>query len=299
MRLSTDTRRAKQGFTLLELIIVVSILVILAGYVLGKLDILDMKANKGVAASNMGGVSRYLQLFRVNSTLYPDGWDSLCTTSGALWATTTPNTKCLDPQVLGTTGPVPGSPHKLTTTAIDLTDGEVRSLARMGITTLYDVDTSAGIGAPGDAFGNDGAATIRTISPTMTNAAVATLNLGTGADPQHQTPAAALANGADEDAIGIARHVYPTALATDQLVPDGKRLVVFGFGRFNKCIGNSTGALLNEAPFYANTNSTLYYNRFLCVFEVDDGGSRAKLVAVLGSDGDRIDEEVADFYEQE
>jgi prepilin-type N-terminal cleavage/methylation domain-containing protein len=290
---SIHTRRApRRAFTLLELVIVVAILVILAGYVLGKLDVLDMKANKGVAASNMGGVSRYLQLFRVNSTQYPDGWDSL-TDGTNLWATTTPNTKCLDPQLLGALGPVPGSPHKLTITTIGAgLDGETRSLTRMGIHTLYDVDTALPVGAPGDAFGNNDGTTpglTRQIGP---GSVVATLNVA----DQHAAPGA----GDDGDAIGIFRHVYPTNDPTSPLVPNpNKRLVVFGFGRLNTCIGNTQGALLNEAPFYANTNQALYYNRFLCVFEVDAGGSRAKLAAVLGSDGDRIDEEIADYYEQE
>lgn len=288
MRLSSHTRRAKQGFTLLELIIVVSILVILAGFVLGKLDILDMKANKGVSASNMGGVSRYLQMFRVNSTQYPDRWDSLRSATGsgaALWTTTTANPeKCLDPQLLGALGPVTGSPQKLQTVPFTITTtDQVRSLARMGITTVLDVNSTASVGNPGDAFG-----VTRTIA---VGSNLTTLNIG---DP-HASPPAPV----DGDAAAIARHIYPTPNATDQLVPNGKNLVVFGFGPYNKCIGNTPGALLNEAPFYANTNSTLYYNRFLCVFEVSDGGSRAKLVAVLGADGDLITEEIADFYEQE
>lgn len=294
MRLSNHTRRAKQGFTLLELIIVVSILVILAGFVLGKLDILDMKANKGVAASNMGGVSRYLQMFRVNSTQYPDGWDSLLTTGGTLWGTTSPDGKCLDPQVIGPTlSLVPGSPQKLSTTTI--VGDEVRSLARMGITTLYTVDTTAGIGAPGDAFGNNHLGTPSTTVTVANAVPVATLNLGT--DPH--APANAPVGSFEGDAVNIARHIYPSTNPAAPMVPAGKKLVVFGFGPYNKCIGNTPGALLNEAPFYANTNQTKYYNRFLCVFEVDDGGSRAKLVGVLGSDGDLITEEIADFYEQE
>ena len=87
-------RLRRAGFTLLELIVVIGILVILAGLVVGKLDLLQVRANKGVAASNMSGVGRLIRLYRVSHQGFPDNWDSLITTNGAtrgtaLWKATT------------------------------------------------------------------------------------------------------------------------------------------------------------------------------------------------------------------
>ena len=105
-------------------------------------------------------------------------------------------------------------------------------------------------------------------------------------------------NLADSDGLGILRKIYPSSPPLSA-VPAGKKLVVFGLGPLNGLIGGlNQQSLLTDAPFYSNTNQSQYYNRFLCVFEVSASGSRARLMAVLGADGDRIDEEVADFYEQ-
>ena len=67
------TRRKNGGFTLIELVIVVTILVILTGMIVAKLDVVEMKAQKGVAAADMGDVFRFVQTFRVLTTEYPDG----------------------------------------------------------------------------------------------------------------------------------------------------------------------------------------------------------------------------------
>lgn len=125
-RLARSTQR---GFTLIELVVVVAILVILTGLVLPKLDLFKLKANKGVAAANMAGVDRYIESFRVQRDRYPDRLDSLIENG-----TTNLFTE-LDPQCLGI--PAPATPHKLTTTTIASAD-ELRSLNRVGILTVED-----------------------------------------------------------------------------------------------------------------------------------------------------------------
>jgi len=259
-----DRRVAKSaGFTLIELVVVVGILVALAGIVLPKLDIYQLKANKGIAAANIGGVSRYVQTFRITHNVYPDNFDSLLTNTGVLWAPGAPGTTPgIDPQLVG--GPPAGSPTKLTTTTI--VGDELRSLTRMGITTILDVDPTTGGGIPGDRFDIP-----RTLAA---GEIVATLNSGPGGD---------------DDANGIVDRFYPQGGG----VPAGKKIVVFGFGPRNLCIGD----VLQEAPFYSNTDARQYYNRFLCCFEVDSGGSRARFLGALGADADRMDEEINDYFE--
>lgn len=277
--------RRRSGFTLIEMIVVVAILVILAGLVLPKLDRAQLKANKGVAASNLGGVSRYIQTYRVMHNVYPDRWDSLLASvmpadaSPTLGAATLPalvfpgapaQEPGVDPQLTG--GPPTGSPTKLTTTTL-VEDAvadvhEVRSLARMGITTVLDWGSS---GVPGDRF---------TEPRTLADGSVV-----------------ATVNAADGDGRAIIDHIYPENRlpgGVSGTVPSGKKLVVFGFGPLNTVIGD----ILQESPTYANTDPTQYYNRNLAIFEVSAGGSRAELKAVVGGDADRIDEEVNDFYER-
>jgi hypothetical protein len=163
----------------------------------------------------------------------------------------------LDPQLNGSTV---GSPTKLTTTTI-ASDDELRSLNRVGLATVW--DHSAG-GFPGDSA-NVGPRTF------TTGDTLATIN------------------AADADGQAILRHFYPTT----GTVPPGKKVVVFGLGPRNQLIGDS----LHAAPFYANTDQLKYYNRFLVVYELSTTGSRARLLGSLGADGDTIQEEIVDFYE--
>jgi prepilin-type N-terminal cleavage/methylation domain-containing protein len=296
-----SNRLRRAGFTLLELIVVIGILVILAGLVVGKLDLLQVRANKGVAASNMSGVGRLIRLYRVSHQSFPDNWDSLITTNGGtrgttLWKATTTDpslltSKGLDPQAVG--GPPAGVHQKLTATT--LTDGQLYSLYRVGVRTVLDVDTaimgaSATTVAPGNAFGSKGS----------TAAGFTPFPLASGAT-------VAMVNDGDSDGRAIISEFYapwaPNGLYSEVDAAGspfaGRRLMVFGFGPLNQaCLSSSDGALL-ECPTYSNAqNPALYYDRYLAVFDVSPSGKRARLVSILGSDGDRISEEVADFKDE-
>jgi prepilin-type N-terminal cleavage/methylation domain-containing protein len=265
-------KRLSSGFTLIELLVVVAILVILAGTILPKLDRVQLKANKGVAANNAGGISRYIQTYRIMHNLYPDRWDSLLTgASGNLWKDNTPATDAttvpqLEPQL---TGAIAGGPAKLKTLTLTAPE-QIRSLARMGISTALDLD-SASTDIPGNRFTQQRALAVGDKVATV--------------DP------------ADGDGAAIIDHIYPEnklSGGTSGTIPAGKQLVVFGFGPLNAAVGD----VVQECPFYSNTDPSLYYHRFLAIFEVSDTGSRAELKAVVGADGDRIDEEINDYYEK-
>lgn len=260
---SRDLQR-RGGFTLIELVVVVGILVILAGLLLPSVDVYKLKANKGVAAANMTDISRGVQQFYAQNNVYPDRWDSLLSGT-SLWVPGPPGTTPgLDPQLVG--GPPAGSPHKLTTTQLteNGTVHEVRSLTRMGITSVLDLDASDSL--PGNRF--------TVVRALIDGATVATVNI------------------ADDDGLAIVHHFYPQA--DPPVIPPDKKLVVFGLGPTNGMVGRA----MQETPFYSNTDSTQYYNRYLVIFEVDGGGSRARLLGVVGGDADRIDEEIADYFER-
>ncbi|MCA8953842.1 MAG: prepilin-type N-terminal cleavage/methylation domain-containing protein [Planctomycetes bacterium] len=249
-------RRALQaGFTLVELVVVMAVLVVLAGLILPKLDTFKLKANKAAAASNIHGVARYITSFKAQKDVFPDEFDSLLDSG-----TPTNLYTSLDPQC---TGSLPGNPTKLTTTTIVNAD-ELRSLNRVGLVSLHHHDAAV------EFKGNSAAGT-----------APSTLIVG---------DTIATVNPIDPDGQAIIEHFYP---GTGGAVPAGKKLAVFGVGPRNKMIND----ILHEAPFYANTDQNAYYNRFLAVFEFSTGGSRAKLLGVLGSDGDLLSEEIVDYYE--
>jgi len=264
----------KKGFTLLELVVVIGILAILTGLLLPKFDVFKLKANKAVAASNMTDISRIIQTYYVQNSVYPDNWDSLLAGT-ALWSAATSTDVGLEPQLTGSPGSA--NPTKLITTTLD--DGDARSLQRIGINNVYDL-TGTPTEKPNDQF-----TTTRAI---ISGGTFATLNIGAPGAP-----------GGDEDANAIVAHIYPALQpavvdnANGPEVPAGKKLIVLGFGSRNSAVGN----IVMEVPFYPNTDVTKYYSRFLAVFEVG-GGSRAELKAVLGADGDPIFDEMGDFFER-
>ena len=278
-----DVRKGKKperGFTLIEMLVVVSILVILAGTILPKLDVIQLKTNKGVAANNAAGISRYIQTYRIMHNSYPDTWDSMLDSTGAaLWTPGAPGgAQGIDPQLTG--GPPAGSPNKLTvgTLTESATDHTLRSLARMGITTFMD----------GPATGSPSA------NGNPSNAFVTPRVLPSGATGTFKV---ATINATDGDGKAIIDQIYPTnqlAGGTSGAIPAGKSLVVVGFGPLNGAVGD----VMQECPFYSNTDPTQYYARFLAIFEADAGGARAELKMVVGADADRISEEIGDYYEK-
>jgi len=265
------SRRRRGGFTLLELVVVIGILAILTGLLLPKFDVFKLKANKAVAASNMTDISRIIQTYYAQNSIYPDKWDSLLDGT-ALWTAATTDDIGLEPQLTGSPGVT--NPKKLKTltlnTATAADKDSLRSLQRIGINTVLDLDT-ASTSAPNERF---------TVVRDLGSAATQTF---------------ATLDPADEDAAAIIAHIYPNEDPGNGNggVPVGKQLVVLGFGSHNTSIGN----IVMEVPFYPNTDVTKYYSRFLAVFQVGEG-SRAELKAVIGADGDPIFDEMGDFFER-
>jgi prepilin-type N-terminal cleavage/methylation domain-containing protein len=254
----------RSGFTLLELIIVMAILVGLAGLAVAKLDVLQLKSEKAAAAMDMRNVSRLIQTFRATTNFYPDRWDSLIHTGGTLQAPGLPgsNVAGLDPGLIGANGFSP----KLQLLPAALTAEQARSLTRLGITTVYDHDATTS--AP---YGNG--FTVQNI-------------IG---DPTVPDVFATIAPGHK-----IIASIYPTPSGT-AVVPSDRVLVVFGLGKWTTIVGsNLQSAVISEPPTYPYSND-LYYNRYLAVFEAYNNGDRCRLVAVLGADGDLAADELADF----
>jgi prepilin-type N-terminal cleavage/methylation domain-containing protein len=276
-----NSKHRRRGFTLIELVVVLAILVILAGGLVVKLDILQLRANKGVAASDMGGISRMVQTYTIANNHFPNQFDSLLDTTGAVYAS-------LDPQLRAG----PGTTHRKLIKGTDLTSDEANSLGRMGITHVCDVDPAA-TGFPSDRF----APPYRALGGVGTGQ-VAILN-----STHNPDPAVAAGPGADGDADAIMERYYPAHVdkTTGLTVaagtpPTGTRVVVFALGPNCTLVGRS--GLVQTAPIYANSgDKDLFYARDLVCFEVANDGSRARFLSALGADGDRMDEEIQEYYQ--
>jgi Tfp pilus assembly protein PilE len=270
-------RPQEAGLTLLELVVVLAILVALTTAVAAKLDFFQVRANKGIAASNMVDVARFVQSYYISQNHLPNNWDSLCASgTGDLWQATTLTAQGLDPELPG--GPVGGSPQKLKTFTIqnDATgQGYLRSLQRMGITQVLDVDAALAENLqPGNRF----------------NITRSVEFGGSFATPNVQIAGTTLTG--DEDAVDMMKSFYPK---TAGIPDDGFTVVVFGLGPLNDLIGNH--GLIAEAPVYTNTGGRgQYYDRYLVAFEIGNG-KRARLLGVLGADGDTLASEIGDYYD--
>lgn len=268
-------RRSSRSFTLIELVVVIAVLAILAGGIIAKLDVFQLRSNKAVAASDMAGISRLMQVYVISNNRYPNGFDSLLDrTANDLWgitgtlALTDPS---LDPQLIARS---PGSTHQKLGTYV-LTAGDINSLGRMGINTVYDLDATTNL--PSNRF---------TVSHTLAvGDRVAIVNATTNG-----------AAGNDGDAVAIMEQLYPRSTPTAGTPPSGTHVVALGLGRLCTMVGPS--GPLQEAPMYANSaNREQYYARDIVLFQVDSGGGRARYLGAYGSDGDRLDEELTEFYE--
>ena len=118
-------RPARQGFTILELVVVIGILATLAGILVPILPNLLARSSYATAATNTGELTKELFTYRSLNGTFPDGYDVL--TSGS---TTAPTVVALPASAGFTVAPLAGA--------------GATSLNNAGIKTLYDMDTDTG-----------------------------------------------------------------------------------------------------------------------------------------------------------
>lgn len=73
---ATQQRRQK-GLTLIELIVVLTVLVAISGLLLPQVDFLRRSSDKATGSAGIKGLAENVQLYRTLTGKYPDGWDSL------------------------------------------------------------------------------------------------------------------------------------------------------------------------------------------------------------------------------
>jgi prepilin-type N-terminal cleavage/methylation domain-containing protein len=249
-------RNVRRGLTLLELVVVIGILALLAGLTIPKIADLVGRSRSSTQAYSTADVSRQLEIFIGMNQKYPDGWDTLTGTSGALY-------EKLHSGLTASTGTA-GS----ILTTVTLTGDQITSLNTAGISHVFLHDATS----PPSFSGTDRRHFAGTGHGDGTTdiSQVAVVNEATGS------------RGLDMlvNSFGL----NPNKPANDTTYPRISQniYVVFGLGPKSTIVQTQ----IQEAPTLENELSQTTYSRALAVFEVpDSGGGKAKLVGVFGPDG--------------
>ena len=333
--LSTTVKngRLAQGFTLLELLVVVTILAIVGGAMITAYDGQDTKAARGVATSAIAGIENAMRIYTIQEGVLPDQLESITCLDHDLAAHPTTPTNDATPASVTTEETtkfggqsnlpqVGGGLGKKVADKFDLVvmpSGAGSALINAGVSTLRyaeiescDTDEAT----PAAAKGPD------TVNAPTPQGSLATMNIPAMAfeDPRPGS------FGSRNRGRGFARTIDFGGATTPSLMV-WKRgtlgynnvkvggaandvLVGLGLGQASDAVGTQPPAPFSKAPFYGDLAKDKYphYILLIKVGEDVDGdlatagdfsaSSVATLVAVVDARGDFLDEEFAEFTGQ-
>lgn len=251
-------RPRRFGFSLIELVVVLLILVIIAGMVVSIVDWLRRSANYGTASHNQQALLNNLQLYRTTygNGMYPDRFDSLLDSTGSAKST------WLTSELSGviSVGAFVGD--------------EQGSLTRSGITTVMDHSTNL--------------ADMVQESPQ---------NSGVVPRALTSTGAVAVVDPSTTNATGLQllSSLYPGTSPTVPAVPSDVRIVLFGVGPANTSIGKT---LQSPPLFTELDPQTNYGRFVIAVAVYNPrAGRRAQIKAVLDSKGRVVNRQISEFWQ--
>ena len=320
-------QRIQQGFTLLELLVVITLLALLATAGLVAYEGIGESAADTAAANNIKSADSAIRTFRAVENVYPNQWDNLANVDGELAGGAF--------SVLAeTTREFLGQVSLATGTAAD--DAVLASLSNVGINELQTLDTlsviptgfppneffneSSGAAVPADevewefddvagvwgAEYDEAAKTAFNISIVPSSAADGTLTsctLGT------KVLTGTLAGATVADSTILNR-------INDHLDSDGCHMVVaVGFGKDVPGTTLGSKVAVSTAPTYSNgnvINPSVDYARYIALFHVGSDGldestpdgsigaaeilPKARLLAVVDTEGRNIDQAIAGAF---
>lgn len=262
-----DRGRARQGFTLLELIIVLVVLAALAALVVPTLGFVRDQAKYATGAAGAAEVLNNLETYKAATGSYPQRMDTLVDTSGSYYSKAYTTSSGAFP--FGNV--VPGSTNNL---AYMLWNGG-------GMTDFVYHDPSD------DVLPNNSteSSPVQTISyATMSSMQFAVV------DPERTGVSASY----DTWLFEIIRTCYPNQQdAENPTIPTGHSLVALGVGSRASCVGST----MTSAPVWGGGSSEKY-SRYIALFDVSEGGTgrgAVKLKAVVDSEFQTIAANVSNY----
>ncbi len=299
--------RKQSGFTLLELLVVVSILAIIAGAVISALDGQEETAGQGVALHTMAALENATRQHTVINDGLPNSLDAL------YCATVDDTTAPADSSALagvvdfGEASNVPGSSGGLTAaygakmTRTAITNEGIAALNNAGIDSIRVVEATYCNTTEGETpAGTVAGETMAAEDDTLLQEADGTNMFLTPAEGEGGRSAIiSLSNATTANATQLQIFDDPDDIGAGE----DDYVVILGIGNGSSLVSNG---FIGRAPRDGNVPGT-YYGAFSLAVKIaeetgttaglsaDDEYEGAELVAVLDSDGDFYEDEVAEF----
>jgi prepilin-type N-terminal cleavage/methylation domain-containing protein len=295
--------RAKQkGFTLLELLVVITLLAILSVGALVAYEGIGDNAQATAAANNTASADRAIRNYRAVSQNYPDQWDSLVVSTGGSIAFVAESTydRVMD-ITLPASNTLMGTALNTALSSVGITEIQQRNVGTKTLNVEPNLQHNEGalalVGATADGGDADwGDLTHISAIPTFGDGAACVI---TGVTVPGTTVSG--------ETIGASAAAYLNSV-NDSLEDDQCNLVLalgFGHDAANSTAGSSVA--ISTAPTYTSktVNPAETYARYLALFHVasdaDENGTiaptevfrKARLLAVVDTEGHVIDTNIA------
>lgn len=290
----------QKGFTLLELLVVITLLAVLSVGALVAYEGIGDSAQSTAAANNIAGADRAIRNYRAVTQNYPDQWDMLVTTTGTSTGFMADATEAAFGVM---SAPAAGA----------FKDAFDAAFANVGITELQTrVALAPTPGVDPNLQHNEGAVGADVLEDDFDSFAFYSIlpTFGTAAC-QIEGAAPATFTKINGDAFTAADGQRQN-LINDYLGADECHLVVaLGFGHDAAHSTNNSNVAISTSPTFTskNINPATNYARYVALFHVGGDGERggakdqnitaaeifdkARLLAVVDTEGNVIDEQIA------
>ncbi len=306
------------GFTLLELLVVITLLAVLSVGALVAYEGIGENASNVAAANNIKTADSSIRAYRAIEGVYPNQWDNLANlageTAGGAWSVLADKTKSFLGQA-----------------EFDETDAAAQaamvSLGKVGITEVQTLTTAAVLpaGLSPNEFFNESAPGVTVpadeieweLNDDGTFDEVSEANFFMSVVPSSNGTACTFA-GTDLTANLAGDNVLDSSVLNrinDNLDNDGCHLVVaLGFGKDVPGTTLGSRVAISTAPTYTNgnvVNPSIHYARYIALFHLgsaDENGAtpdevtaadilaKPRLIAVVDTEGRNIDQAIAGAY---
>lgn len=281
------TSRARQGLTLIELIIVLVVLAAVAGLVIPAVGMVGRSADMAVSAKTQADLANNIQQHFVLQKRYPQGLDSLLVADGTGYmpylpvveVRATPGTYTIvtgngvtgtgvvtydvavhdpDKQLNGL--PLAGPDLWKSLVSGTLTSNQRRSLGRGGLDWVFDHTQTTN---PATVVNASNSATVRRDLPAS------------------GTMPACVVDPVGSTGLALLKQLVPRDFASGSYAPEpGTQVVAFGVGPQCSLLGTTS----NSIPAYPGCDGK-YYGRYVAYFKVFESGERAVLLGVSDAYG--------------